>query len=34
MPNISHIARIAPPAIIPVPAGALLRRTFPAPLLP
>ena len=31
MPDISQIARTAPPAIIPVPAGALLNITFPAP---
>jgi hypothetical protein len=32
--KISHISRVAPPALIHVPAGALLRRTFPDPLFP
>jgi hypothetical protein len=34
MPNTSHTDLIAPPAMIPVPAGAALRSTLPAPFLP
>ena len=34
MPNTSQTDLIGPPAIIPVPAGAVLKRTFPEPFLP
>ena len=34
MPKTSHTERIAPPAIIPVPAGAALRNTLPEPFFP
>ena len=34
IPKTSHTERIAPPAIIPVPAGAALKNTFPEPFLP
>ena len=34
IPKTSHAALIAPPAIIPVPEGAVLNRTFPAPSFP
>ena len=34
IPITSHAARIAPPAIIPVPEGADLYNTYPAPSLP
>ena len=34
MPNTSQTERIAPPAIIPVPAGAALKKTFPDPFFP
>ena len=34
IPRTSHTDLIAPPAIIPVPAGAALKKTFPEPFLP
>ena len=34
IPNTSQTERMAPPAIIPVPAGAALKNTFPEPFLP
>ena len=34
IPKTSHTDLIAPPAIIPVPAGADLKITFPAPFFP
>ena len=34
IPRTSQTALIGPPAIIPVPAGADLNKTFPDPLLP
>ena len=34
IPKTSQTDRIAPPAIIPVPAGAALKKTFPEPFLP
>ena len=34
MPKTSQTDRIAPPAIIPVPAGAALKKTFPEPFFP
>ena len=34
IPKTSHAALIGPPAIIPVPDGAVLKRTFPAPSFP
>ena len=34
IPNTSHTERIAPPAIIPVPAGADLKKTLPEPFFP
>ena len=33
MPSTSHAALIAPPAIMPVPEGADLNKTFPDPAL-
>ena len=33
MPATSQVALIAPPAIIPVPEGAALNKTLPAPSL-
>ena len=34
IPNTSQAALIGPPAMIPVPDGAALKRTYPAPSLP
>ena len=34
IPKTSQTDRIAPPAIIPVPAGADRKKTFPDPFLP
>ena len=34
IPNTSQTDLIAPPAIIPVPAGAALKKTFPEPFFP
>ena len=34
IPKTSQTDLIAPPAIIPVPEGAALRKTFPDPFLP
>ena len=34
IPKTSQTDLIAPPAIIPVPAGAALRKTFPDPFFP
>ena len=34
IPSTSHTDLIAPPAIIPVPAGAALRKTLPDPFSP
>ena len=33
IPRTSHAALIGPPAIIPVPEGAALNKTFPDPAL-
>ena len=33
-PKTSQTERIAPPAIIPVPAGAALKKTLPEPFFP
>ena len=34
IPKTSQTERIAPPAIIPVPAGAALKKTLPEPFFP